>query len=78
MSIRTFGRTLGLGAVLLSAILLIAALVGGMTGESPKSGTVLAHAASANVELPTISGAGGSGGHEELWTGNQADHPRNP
>lgn len=37
MSIRSFGRTLGLGAVVLSAILLIVALVGGMTGRNARA-----------------------------------------
>ena len=65
-------RMLGLGAVMLSAVLLIAALVGGMTGESPKSGTGLDHAASASVEFSEISGAGGPRGHE----GGQDEHSR--
>ena len=70
-------RMLGLGAVMLSAILLIAALVGGMTGESPKSGTGLDHAASASVEFSEISGAGGPRGHDEHSRDDQADHQGN-
>lgn len=77
MSSRISGRTLGLGAVLLSAFLLIVALVGGMTGDSAKSGTVLAHAASAKVELSATSGAGGPSVHDEHSADDQADHHGN-
>ena len=60
MSIRTFGRTLGLGAVLLSAVLLIVALVGGMTVDTPETETIMAHAVSSQANHGLSSSANGS------------------
>lgn len=62
MSIRSFGRTLGLGAVVLSAILLIVALVGGMTGRT-HARTELPHAASTipHAQSPASDPAGHPG-----------------
>lgn len=57
-------RTLGLAAVMLSVVLLVTALVGGMTGESPKAG---AAASSATMEPVRHSAAFANGGltHDE-------------
>lgn len=80
MSIRTLGRTLGLGAVMLSAILLIVALLGGMTienpkSENPKSATVLAHAAAAGEEHPALSSANRPSNNDRHLASDQAGLP---
>lgn len=76
MSSRSFGRKLGLCAVLLAAILLIVALAGGMAEEGPNDETSLEHAMSAHAPLPEVPGAEGPGHHDAFSANDQASLPK--